>query len=136
MSYLRRLSAPSIEQLSTEADLRTFVRSIGAEIPLFVGFGLKVIDLEELAKKYRTKAWFAVMENFSDSVMEAFDFDKGPAIVVMRGEYGEKSTFYGPFEGLSCRSISLIVPFLHEEKYSVLSEWACFCSNGVCEGIC
>ncbi|KAG0602866.1 hypothetical protein M758_10G047600 [Ceratodon purpureus] len=98
VSYLRRLSAPSIEQLSSEADLRKFVKSIGPEIPLFVGFGLKAIDLEELAKKYRTKAWFAVMEMFSDNVMEDFDFDKGPALVVMRGEYGEKATFYGPFE--------------------------------------
>jgi protein disulfide-isomerase A1 len=75
------------------------VKSIGSEIPLFVGFGLKAIDLEELAKKYRTKAWFAVMEMFSDKVMEDFDFDKGPALVVMRGEYGERATFYGPFEG-------------------------------------
>lgn len=99
VSYLRRLSAPSIQQLDTEGDLRIFLKSIGPEIPVFVGFGLKVIDLEELAKKYRTKAWFAVMEMFSDSVMGAFDFDKGPAIVVMRGEFGERSTFYGPFEG-------------------------------------
>jgi len=74
------------------------VRTIGPEIPLFVGFGLKASDLEDLAKKYRTKAWFAVLGMFSDKIMMDFDFDKGPALVVMRGEYGERSTFYGPFE--------------------------------------
>jgi hypothetical protein len=99
ISYLRRLSSPYIETFGFEADLRKFVRTIGPEIPLFVGFGLKASDLEDLAKKYRTKAWFAVLGMFSDKIMMDFDFDKGPALVVMRGEYGERSTFYGPFEG-------------------------------------
>lgn len=99
ITHLRRLSAPSIEQLNSEAELHGFVKSIGTEIPLFIGFGLKATDLEEFANKYRSKAWFAVMETFSEEIMEDFNFDKGPALVVTRGEHGEKTTFYGPFEG-------------------------------------
>nr|XP_024372669.1 protein disulfide isomerase-like 5-2 isoform X2 [Physcomitrium patens] len=98
ITHLRRLSAPSIEQLNSEAELHGFVKSIGTEIPLFIGFGLKATDLEEFANKYRSKAWFAVMETFSEEIMEDFNFDKGPALVVTRGEHGEKTTFYGPFE--------------------------------------
>lgn len=99
VSYLRRLSAPSIETFTSEVELRRFVRSIGSEIPLFIGFGLRASDLEELAQKFRTKAWFAVLEMFSEKIMIDYDFDKGPALVVMRGEYGERHVFYGPFEG-------------------------------------
>lgn len=76
-----------------------FVKLIGIEIFFFIGFGFKVIDLEEFVNKYWFKVWFVVMEMFFEEIMEDFNFDKGFVFVVMCGEYGEKIMFYGFFEG-------------------------------------
>jgi protein disulfide-isomerase A1 len=115
VSYLRRLSAPELEVFSDELAFRKFLTSSvaggGPELPVFVGFGLETELVEgffqKLAHKHRTRAWFAMLEDFSQRAMVDFDFDKSPAIVVFAQqqggggelvEYGDRTVFYGPFE--------------------------------------
>jgi protein disulfide-isomerase A1 len=116
VSYLRRLSAPELEVFSDELAFRKFLTSSvaggGPELPVFVGFGLETELVEgffqKLAHKHRTRAWFAMLEDFSQRAMVDFDFDKSPAIVVFSQqqgggggelvEDGDRTVFYGPFE--------------------------------------
>lgn len=101
VSRVRRLAFPAIETFSSESDFRDFLKSHTPELPLFVGFGLDASTLGTLAQKYRCKAWFAVLSEFSENAVSDFGFESGPALVVFRGADEVQDIFYGPFEGNS-----------------------------------
>ncbi|CAM6086549.1 unnamed protein product [Calypogeia fissa] len=99
VAYVKRSIVPPVTNLSTESDLTDFVKSVNDDSPIFVGFGLEPSKLEDLARKHKRKAWFAVIQDVSEKMMQDYDFDKRPAVVGMHPNVGEQIVFYGPFEG-------------------------------------
>mgnify|MGYP006966611059 CR=1 FL=1 len=115
MSQLYKLSRPDLEMLMNEAELETFMQSYDSSFPVFVVFGMQESAIaSRLAKQYKSKAWFLILEQFSEKSMERFGFDKAPAIVA-HSIQGDVEICYGPFTG-----ISLILPlFLVLCKYGI-----------------
>lgn len=102
--FLRKFVAPDISILESDSAIISFIETAGTSFPIFIGFGIDESLIAEFAGKYKKKAWFSLAKDFSEEVMVAYDFDKTPALVCLHPSYGEKSVFYGPFEGLSnCR---------------------------------
>ncbi|KAG0593333.1 hypothetical protein KC19_1G322000 [Ceratodon purpureus] len=99
VTHVRRLTAPAIVVYTSESRFRDFLDTHGSELPIFVGFGLEASVLEKLAHKYRNKAWFAVLGEYSEKAHENFQFDERHALVVLRGVNEVQDVFYGPFEG-------------------------------------
>ncbi|BBN12954.1 hypothetical protein MPTK1_5g24280 [Marchantia polymorpha subsp. ruderalis] len=100
VSYVHRAIAPVIRSLSSDAELNAFLKNVNDSSPIFLGFGLEESVLKQTATKYKKKAWFAVVQDFSEKMMMEFDFDKKPALVVTHPELMEQAVFYGPFEGV------------------------------------
>lgn len=102
--FLRKFVAPDISTLESDSAIASFIESAGTSFPIFIGFGIDESLIAEYASKYKKKSWFSLAKDFSEEVMVAYDFDKTPALVCLHPSHGEKSVFYGPFEGESnCR---------------------------------
>ncbi|KAH7444858.1 hypothetical protein KP509_02G094300 [Ceratopteris richardii] len=98
-SHLDKLASPEIKVLEAENELYDFLKSVDNTFPLFICFGVPTVVIADIAKEFKNKAWFLVLERFTVKTMENFDFDKSPTIVALRRDQGEQETFYGPFEG-------------------------------------
>ncbi|KAJ3700371.1 hypothetical protein LUZ61_004076 [Rhynchospora tenuis] len=99
VQYLKKFVAPDVSHLESDTAIQNFVDSAGKNFPIFLGFGLDESLMAEFASKYKKKAWFAVAKDFSEDMMVVYDFDKVPALVLINPKYGDRSVFYGPFEG-------------------------------------
>ncbi|KAJ4761671.1 Disulfide isomerase [Rhynchospora pubera] len=99
VQYLKKFVAPDVSHLESDTAIQDFVDSAGKNFPIFLGFGLDESLMAVFASKYKKKAWFAVAKDFSEDMMVVYDFDKVPALVLINPKYGERSVFYGPFEG-------------------------------------
>ncbi|KAJ3675199.1 hypothetical protein LUZ60_004241 [Juncus effusus] len=99
IQYLKKFVAPEITHLNSDSSIQNFVDSAGANFPIFLGFGLDESLIVNFANKYKKKAWFAIAKDFSEDMMVLYDFDKMPALVLINPQYGDRSVFYGPFEG-------------------------------------
>eukprot|EP00249_Psilotum_nudum_P027252 c34704_g1_i1 orf=229-1575(-) len=97
--HLQKLAGPDVTVLKTNSELEEFILTSGNSFPVFIGFGVQISMILELAQQYKNKAWFVVMESFSVKAMVDYNFDRHPAIVVLHQESGEQEAFYGPFEG-------------------------------------
>jgi len=104
---LKKSVAPDVAVLDSDSGISNFVKSDGSYFPIFIGFGMNESAISKVATKYKQKAWFSVAKDFSDSIMESYDFDKIPALVSLHLTYDERNVFYGPFDG------GLIVWTLH-----------------------
>jgi protein disulfide-isomerase A1 len=100
VAYVKRSIVPPVTNLPTEAEVTAFVKNVNDDMPVFLGFGLETSALEDLAKKYKRKAWFAAITDVSQSLMVNHDFDKTPALVNEHLKLNERTVFYGPFEGM------------------------------------
>lgn len=98
-SHLQKLVSPDVKVLGNEVEVQDFMQNADDSFPFFVGFGVERSAISELAKQHKSRAWFLVLESFSERAMESFDFDKSPALVVLRLSQGEQEVYYGPFEG-------------------------------------
>lgn len=97
--YLKKFVAPDVSILESDTAISNFVEAAGPHFPVYIGFGMDESVISKLAMKYKKKAWFSVAKDFSDSVMESYDFDKVPALVALHPSYDERNIFYGPFDG-------------------------------------
>lgn len=97
--FLTKFVAPDVAVLTSDSSIRDFTEAAGTNFPIFIGFGLNESVIMDLGVKYKKKAWFSVAKDFSDDIMNLYDFDKVPALVAIHPVYNEKSIFYGPFEG-------------------------------------
>eukprot|EP00250_Pteridium_aquilinum_P008794 c18213_g1_i1 orf=698-2020(-) len=98
-SHLEKLTSPDVKVLENEIELNTFLQNTDDAFPFFIGFGVDSLVILACAKEHKHKAWFLVLESFSEKTMDSFDFDKGPALVALRRAQREQEIFYGPFEG-------------------------------------
>lgn len=98
-SHLQKLVDPDVKVLSNELELQQFLQHADDSFPFFVAFGLQKATISELARMHKSRAWFLVVERFSEKAMDCYDFDKSPALVVLRSGHEERELFYGPFEG-------------------------------------
>ncbi|MCO5570740.1 hypothetical protein L7F22_024468 [Adiantum nelumboides] len=98
-SHLEKLASPEIKLLENEDELQNFLKLADDSFPFFIGFGTASSLFSDVAKEFKNKAWFLVLESFTEKTMESFDFDKSPAVVALRREKREQEIFYGPFEG-------------------------------------
>ncbi|KNA18886.1 hypothetical protein SOVF_066890 [Spinacia oleracea] len=96
--YLKKFVAPDVSILESDTAISNFVEAAGPHFPVYIGFGMDESVISKLAMKYKKKAWFSVAKDFSDSVMESYDFDKVPALVALHPSYDERNIFYGPFD--------------------------------------
>ncbi|CAO2835302.1 unnamed protein product [Amaranthus hypochondriacus] len=96
--FLKKFVAPDVSILDSDTAISNFVEAAGPSFPIFIGFGMNESVISKLAIKYKKKAWFSVAKDFSDSVMESYDFDKVPALVSLYPTYDERNIFYGPFD--------------------------------------
>ncbi|KAM3242417.1 hypothetical protein ACQJBY_054837 [Aegilops geniculata] len=96
---LRKLVAPDVSVLKSDAAIKSFVQEAGVGFPLFIGFGVDESSIAEYGARYKKKAWFSAAKDFSEDLMAVYDFDKIPALVSLNPKYNEQSVFYGPFEG-------------------------------------
>ncbi|TVU29785.1 hypothetical protein EJB05_21371, partial [Eragrostis curvula] len=96
---LKKLVAPAVSVLKSDAAIKGFVEAAGVGFPLFIGFGVEESLIAEYGAKYKKKAWFSVAKDFSEDMMVLYDFDKAPALISHNPKYNEQSVFYGPFEG-------------------------------------
>nr|CBG91916.1 putative PDI-like protein [Triticum aestivum] len=96
---LRKLVAPDVSVLTSDAAIKSFVQEAGVGFPLFIGFGVDESSIAEYGARYKKKAWFSTAKDFSEDLMAVYDFDKIPALVSLNPKYNEQSVFYGPFEG-------------------------------------
>ncbi|KAJ7238095.1 hypothetical protein O6H91_Y443400 [Diphasiastrum complanatum] len=71
----------------------------GGNLPIIIGFGLEESTLSAIAIDIRQRAWFAVMRDPTEQIMEGYDFDKKPCLLVLQPKADERHVFYGPFEG-------------------------------------
>lgn len=107
--FLKKFVAPDVSILDSDTAISNFVEAAGPSFPIFIGFGMNESVISKLAIKYKKKAWFSVAKDFSDSVMESYDFDKVPALVSLYPTYDERNIFYGPFDGrFSFRFLNII----------------------------
>lgn len=97
--FLKKFVAPDVAILNSDSAISEFVEAAGTSFPIFIGFGLNESAISHFAVKYKKRAWFSVAKDFSDKIMEFYDFDKMPALVARHPNYDEQSIFYGPFEG-------------------------------------
>lgn len=97
---LKKLVAPDVSVLESDSAIKGFVEAAGVSFPLFIGFGVEELLIAKYGAKYKKKAWFSVAKDFSDDMMDVYDFDKVPALVSQNPKYNEQSVFYGPFEGM------------------------------------
>lgn len=97
--YLKKFVAPDVALLNSDSGITEFIEAAGISFPIYIGFGLDESVISKLAIKYKKKAWFSVVKDFSEDIMVLYDFDKVPALVSLHPSYNEKSIFYGPFEG-------------------------------------
>uniref|UniRef100_A0A453P573 Thioredoxin domain-containing protein n=1 Tax=Aegilops tauschii subsp. strangulata TaxID=200361 RepID=A0A453P573_AEGTS len=95
---LRKLVAPDVSVLKSDAAIKSFVQEAGVGFPLFIGFGVDESSIAEYGARYKKKAWFSTAKDFSEDLMAVYDFDKIPALVSLNPKYNEQSVFYGPFE--------------------------------------
>jgi hypothetical protein len=99
-----------LEVLTNEAELETFMQSYESDFPVFIVFGMQESAIaSRLAKQYKSKAWFLVVEQFSEKSMQRFGFDKAPVIVALSVQ-GDVEVYYGPFEGISSNP-SIVLDF-------------------------
>ncbi|KAI4964188.1 hypothetical protein ZWY2020_006887 [Hordeum vulgare] len=96
---LRKLVAPDVSLLMSDAAIKSFVQEAGVGFPLFIGFGVDESSIAEYGARYKKKAWFSTAKDFSEDMMAVYDFDKIPALVSLNPKYNEQNVFYGPFEG-------------------------------------
>nr|CBG91902.1 putative PDI-like protein [Triticum aestivum] len=96
---LRKLVAPDVSVLKSDAAIKSFLQEAGVGFPLFIGFGVDESSIAEYGARYKKKAWFSTANDFSEDLMAVYDFDKIPALVSLNPKYNEQSVFYGPFEG-------------------------------------
>ncbi|XP_021748281.1 protein disulfide-isomerase 5-2-like [Chenopodium quinoa] len=96
--FLKKFVAPDVSILDSDTAISNFVEEAGSHFPIYVGFGMDESVISKFAIKYKKQAWFSVAKDFSDSVMESYDFDKVPALVSLHPAYDEKNIFYGPFD--------------------------------------
>lgn len=96
---LKKLITPAVSVLESDSAIKSFVQEAGSEFPLFIGFGVDESSTAEYGARYKKKAWFSTVKDFSEDMMSAYDFDKFPALVSLNIKYNEQSVFYGPFEG-------------------------------------
>lgn len=96
--FLKKFVAPDVSILDSDIAISNFVEAAGPHFPIYVGFGMNESIISKFAIEYKRKAWFSVAKDFSDKVMESYDFDKVPALVSLHPTYDEKSIFYGPFD--------------------------------------
>ncbi|XP_021767253.1 protein disulfide-isomerase 5-2-like [Chenopodium quinoa] len=96
--FLKKFVAPDVSILDSDTAISNFVEEAGSHFPIYVGFGMDESVISKFAVKYKKQAWFSVAKDFSDSVMESYDFDKVPALVSLHPTYDEKNIFYGPFD--------------------------------------
>lgn len=99
-SHLQKLTSPDVKVLENEAELHNFLQNTDDSFPIFIGFGIDSSLVLKFAKENKNKAWFLVLDSFSEKIMESFDFDKSPALVALRRGQREEEIFYGPFEGV------------------------------------
>lgn len=97
--YVKKFVAPDVAVLHSDSSVVEFIEGVGISFPIYIGFGLDESVISKLAIKYKKKAWFSVVKDFSKDIMVLYDFDKVPALVSLHPSYNEKSIFYGPFEG-------------------------------------
>ncbi|KAH6836023.1 PDI-like 5-2 [Perilla frutescens var. hirtella] len=95
---LTKFVAPDVTLLSSDTDIRDFVKAAGSDYPIFIGFGLNESMILDPAVKYKKKAWFSVANGFSDEIMTIHGVNKVPALLAIYPAYNEQSIFYGPFE--------------------------------------
>lgn len=96
--FLKKFVAPDVAILNSDTAISSFVEAAGTYFPIYIGFGMNESAIAKFAIKYKKKAWFAVAKDFSDSIMESYDFDKVPALVSLHHTYDERNIFYGPFD--------------------------------------
>ncbi|GAB4844809.1 Protein disulfide-isomerase 5-2 [Ancistrocladus abbreviatus] len=96
--FLRKFVAPDVAILDSDSAVGDFIEEAGTYFPIYIGFGMNESVVSDLAVKYKKKAWFSVAKDFSDNIMELYDFDKVPALVSLHPTYNERSIFYGPFD--------------------------------------
>lgn len=96
--FLKKFVAPNVAILDSDTAISGFVETADTYFPIYIGFGMNESEISKFAIKYKKRAWFAVAKDFSDSVMEFYDFDKVPALVSLHPTYDEKNIFYGPFD--------------------------------------
>lgn len=96
--FLKKFVAPDVAILNSDTAIGSFVEAAGTYFPIYIGFGMNESAISKFAIKYKKKAWFAVAKDFSDSIMESYDFDKVPALVSLHPTYDERNIFYGPFD--------------------------------------
>ncbi|KAJ7534078.1 hypothetical protein O6H91_13G078800 [Diphasiastrum complanatum] len=99
VSFLKRLVAPDVVVLDTHSALSEFMVHAGGNLPIIIGFGLEESTLSAIAIDIRQRAWFAVMRDPTEQIMEGYDFDKKPCLLVLQPKADERHVFYGPFEG-------------------------------------
>lgn len=97
--YLKKLATPDVFVLNSNSEVNEFIKTSGKFFPIFIGFGVEESLLLDFGKQYKKRAWFSVAKEISDEAMVQYDFDKKPALLVIRPEYNEQDIFYGPFEG-------------------------------------
>jgi protein disulfide-isomerase A1 len=96
---LNKFVAPDVSILESDSAIKNFVETAGTSFPIFIGFGVNESLIAEYGGKYKKRAWFAAAKDYSEDIMEAYNFDKVPALVAIHPKYEEQSLFYGPFEG-------------------------------------
>ncbi|KAL2893571.1 Protein disulfide-isomerase 5-2 [Bienertia sinuspersici] len=96
--FLKKFVAPDVTILDSDTAINNFIEAAGTHFPIYIGFGMNESVISELAIKYKRRAWFSVAKDFSDSIMESYDFDKVPALVSVYPTYDERNIFYGPFD--------------------------------------
>ena len=96
---LAKFVAPDVSVLSSDSDVRDFVKAAGFDFPIFIGFGVNEWVILDSAVKNKKKAWFSVANGFSDEIVTSYGLNKVPALLAIYPAYDEKSVFYGPFEG-------------------------------------
>ncbi|KAI5063402.1 hypothetical protein GOP47_0021949 [Adiantum capillus-veneris] len=97
--HLEKLASPDIKVVENEDELHNFLKIADDSFPFFIGFGTANTMFSDVAKEFKIKAWFLVLESFTEKIMERFDFDKSPAVVALGRDQREQEIFYGPFEG-------------------------------------
>ncbi|XP_011628479.1 protein disulfide-isomerase 5-2 [Amborella trichopoda] len=96
--FLKKFVAADVSILESDSSISNFVEAAGTYFPIFIGFGLNESLIKEYAKSYKKRAWFSIAKEFSDDVMETYNFDKVPALVSLHPGYNDQGVFYGPFE--------------------------------------
>lgn len=96
--YLRKFVTPDVAVLDSDNAVREFVKAADTHFPIFIGFGVNESQISDLAVKYKKKAWFSVAKDFTEEIMEYYEFFKTPALVALHEIYHERNIFYGPFE--------------------------------------